>query len=257
MAEKRIERVFILGMDGAGNFNQQAHTPVLDAFAARGAFTNEAQAESPTISAQCWGSVLHGVKPEKHGLTNESSASERYPDVSPYPSVFKLAREAWPEAKFASFTGWSPINYGIVEEGIGVYKRSLPDQQLVDELCAYVENNPDVKLLFLQLDEPDGSGHRHGYGPESPAYLDAIASCDRLLGQVLQTIEQAGLMASSLIIALTDHGGGGLIPSITAASIRWIRTCSGAASALASSRERPSPRCRWPIPLPSRHGRSG
>ncbi|GGI45077.1 hypothetical protein GCM10008018_10290 [Paenibacillus marchantiophytorum] len=204
-----VRRVFILGMDGAGSFIQHTATPHLDSFLAQGAFTFEAQAESPTISAQCWGSVLHGVHPEKHLLTNDIAASERYSADSPYPSIFRLAREAWPEAKLASFVGWSPINEGIIEEGLAIHKVSLPDEQLVSAIEQYLIHNQDVKLLFLQLDEPDGSGHRHGYGPNSPDYLQAITNCDRLMGRVLASLESLNLLADSLVIVLTDHGGGG------------------------------------------------
>lgn len=204
-----VSRVFILGMDGAGSFIQHTATPVIDAFLAKGAVTYDAQAQSPTISAECWGSVLHGVVPEKHGLTNEVAASEPYPAESPYPSVFRLARKAWPEAKLASFTSWSPINDGIVEDGIGIHKGSLPDADLVQAIQNYLEQNQDVKLLFMQLDEPDAAGHKYGYGPDSPEYLNAITQNDVLFGQVLGTLERLGLLEDSLVILLTDHGGGG------------------------------------------------
>ncbi|BBH18786.1 hypothetical protein Back11_01310 [Paenibacillus baekrokdamisoli] len=207
--QRPVKRVFILGMDGAGNFIQQTDTPVIDSFLQKGALTYMAQAESPTISAECWGSVLHGVVPEKHQLNNDIAASEHFPTDSPHPSLFRLARETWPNAKLASFTGWSPINNGIIEEGLGIHKESLPDAELVVSLQQYVENNPDVKLLFMQLDEPDGSGHAHGYGPDSPEYLKSITACDQLFGKVLGTIEKLGLLEDSLVILITDHGGGG------------------------------------------------
>lgn len=204
-----IRRVFILGMDGAGNFVQQAHTPHLDSWVNRGAFTYEAQAELPTISAECWGSVLHGVTPDKHGLTNDKAASESYPPDSPFPSLFRLVRDRFPEAKLASFTGWRPINSGIIEENLGVHKVSLPDVELIPALLGYIDENPDVRLLFLQLDEPDGSGHRYGYGEDSPEYLAAIGVCDERIGSVLERLEKQGLVGDSLIVLLTDHGGGG------------------------------------------------
>ncbi|NQX66241.1 alkaline phosphatase family protein [Paenibacillus alba] len=204
-----VQRVFILGMDGAGSFLEHTETPVIDSFLQKGAVTYRAQAESPTISAQCWGSVLHGVRPEKHLLTNELAASEKFPVDSPYPSIFRLTREAWADAKLASFVGWSPINDGIIEDEQEIHKVSLPDDQLVAALENYLDNNPDVKLLFMQLDEPDGSGHKYGYGPNSPDYLKAISRCDQLFGKVLDAIERLQLLEDSLIILLTDHGGGG------------------------------------------------
>lgn len=204
-----IQRVFILGMDGAGNFIQNTPTPIIDAFLQKGAVTYDAQAQSPTISAECWGSVLHGVVPEKHQLNNEVAANTLYPSDSAYPSVFRLVREAWPEAKLAAFSSWTPINYGIIEDGLEIHKESKPDADLVGAIEAYLEQNTDVKLLFMQLDEPDGAGHTYGYGPDSPEYLNAITKNDELFGVVLASIEKMGLLEDSLVILLTDHGGGG------------------------------------------------
>jgi len=209
MRAKAVQRVFILGMDGAGNFVQQAETPNLDAWLPRGAYTFDAKAEMPTISAECWGSVLHGVQPDKHKLNNEKAATLSYPSDSPFPSLFRLVREQQPEAKLASFSSWSPINSGIIEDNLDVHKVSLPDAELVSSLLVYMEENQDVRLLFLQLDEPDGSGHRYGYGDDCPEYLAAITTCDELIGSVLKRLEKLGLMEDSLVVLLTDHGGGG------------------------------------------------
>lgn len=210
MASKQLaKRVFILGLDGAGNFVQQTETPRMDEFAKKGVVTYSAQTESPTISAECWGSVLHGVTPDKHGLTNEIAAAGPFPSDSLYPSIFRVVREQRPKAKLASFTAWYPINRGIVEDDLDVHKKSLPDEELVPFLVDYIGENPDVELLYLHLDEPDISGHRHGYGPDSPEYLQMITVCDERIGQVLDAIEKAGLMEDSLVILLTDHGGGG------------------------------------------------
>ncbi|GAA0411514.1 alkaline phosphatase family protein [Paenibacillus motobuensis] len=209
MNTKQIERVFILGMDGAGNFIQHTDTPNIDAFLSKGAVTYMAQAQSPTISAECWGSILHGVVPEKHGLNNEIASTQVYPADSPYPSIFKLVREAQPEAKLAAFSSWSPIVSGIIEEGFDIHKEALPDEELVGAIETYIQNNSDVKLLYMQLDDPDASGHKYGYGPDSPNYLKAITKMDDLFGRVLRAIEQQGLLEDSLVILLTDHGGGG------------------------------------------------
>nr|WP_306813144.1 alkaline phosphatase family protein [Paenibacillus soyae] len=197
-------------MDGAGSFARNANAPHVHSFAERGLLTYEAQAVVPTISAECWGSILHGVKPEAHGLTNERADKSSFPDDSHHPSVFRLARERWPHAKLASFTAWSPINRGIIEDGAGVYKVSLPDEPLTSAVLDYLTDNPDVKLLFLQLDEPDGAGHRSGYGADSPEYLQAIEQSDRLIGTILAKIEELGLAGDSLVMVVTDHGGGGI-----------------------------------------------
>ncbi|WP_231571486.1 hypothetical protein [Gordoniibacillus kamchatkensis] len=58
-----ISRVVIIGWDGAGNFVKDANTPNLDRLvrSGAGALSLDARTASPTISAQCWGSLMHGV----------------------------------------------------------------------------------------------------------------------------------------------------------------------------------------------------
>ncbi len=205
-----IKRVIVIGWDGAGSFVQHTSTPYLDQWMKRGASTLRAQTVSPTISAQCWGSLLHGVSPDKHMLNNDIAADQRYPDDSPYPSFFKLAHEAYPGRKLAAFTCWQPIMDGIIEEGIGVHKVSLPDVELGEAVAEYIRNNQDLYLLFVQFDYPDYAGHKFGFG--TPDYLEAITETDRFSGKIFDAMEEAGWLDDSLVIITTDHGGGGLNP---------------------------------------------
>ncbi|NOU94804.1 nucleotide pyrophosphatase [Paenibacillus sp. LMG 31456] len=206
-----VNRVIVIGWDGAGSFVQSSETPQLDAFFRRGASSLTTQAVMPTISAQCWGSMFYGVTPDKHQLDNTRAEKERFPDGSPYTSVFKLARQQWPDAKLASFSSWEPINYGIIETSAGVHTVSMPDAELAAAAGAYIQLNPDVKLMFVHFDLPDAGGHRHGYN--TPGQWEVIAQTDRHVAIIMQAIEEAGLLQDSLIIQLTDHGGGGAAPT--------------------------------------------
>lgn len=229
MEHSRIARVIIFGWDGAGNFVTGAETPHLDRLIREGTFAFDAQTVSPTISAQCWGALMHGVAPDKHGLTNDIAAREMFPGDSPYPSIFRAAREADPGAKLASFCSWDPINYGIVEPSIGVHKATveLPaeesgvpdtpqrkvtrasaiDRQLALDVASYIRSHPDVKLLFIDFDLPDAAGHKFGYN--TPEQLEAIRETDAHTGIVLKALEACGMYEDSLIIVVSDHGGGG------------------------------------------------
>ncbi|MBQ3860058.1 MAG: alkaline phosphatase family protein, partial [Clostridia bacterium] len=66
----RYKHVFVIGVDGAGSFFRETETPRLDEIFGNGAVSYDVLTSNPTISAQCWGSMLLGVTPEVHGLTN-------------------------------------------------------------------------------------------------------------------------------------------------------------------------------------------
>ena len=201
------KHVVVIGVDGAGAFFREAETPNLDEIFAKGAVTYKMLSADPTISAQCWGSMLHGVTPEYHRLTNGIVESRAYPADSLFPSFFRVIRDNDPEAVLASFTNWNPINVGIVEEDIGVYKRGgIGDALLTQEIVAYVAEN-DPTVLFVQFDEADGAGHAGGYG--SQTHLDKITELDGYIGQIYGAYEEKGLLEETLFIVTADHGGSG------------------------------------------------
>ena len=199
--------VVIIGVDGAGAYFQNANTPNIDEIFANGAITYNCLTSNPTISAQCWGSLLHGVIPSDHGLTNDIVASTPYPIDSKYPSVFRVIRENDENAVLASFCNWNPINYGIIEDGIGVHKvGGLSDANLTNSIVSYLNTNSPT-LLFVQFDEADGAGHSTGYGGE--AQLNKIAEIDGYIGRIYEMYQQKGILNDTLFIVTADHGGNG------------------------------------------------
>jgi hypothetical protein len=62
-------------------------------------------------------------------------------------------------------------------------------------------------LRFVHLSDPDVVGHRRGF--MSPAYLDAVARVDRLLGTLLRTLRSEGIADTTVVVVTADHGGAG------------------------------------------------
>lgn len=110
----------------------------------------------------------------------------------------------------ASFVGWKPINSGLIETGSDVLRVTMADQELVESLGSYIENNPDFDFLFVQLDEPDGVGHSHGF--DSKEQHAAIHRADRQTLSIHGALERQGLLDDALLILVSDHGGGGRDP---------------------------------------------
>lgn len=206
-AEGDYKYVAIIGVDGAGAFFRDAETPALDEIFKDGAVTYTMLSENPTISAQCWGAMLHGVTNEFHGLNNSIADTRQYSQKSKYPSIFRVLHENDPDITMASFCHWSPINIGIIEEGIGVYKEnSESDEELTEKICAYVKDNTP-NLLYVQFDEVDGAGHSNGYGLEHQ--LETITRIDGYIGKIYETYGNAGILDETLFIVTADHGGEG------------------------------------------------
>lgn len=201
---RKYDHVIVLGIDGAGSFIKDADTPNFDRIFSNGAVTYGALSSNPTISAECWGSMLLGVGPEIHKLTNGIVSSVPYPTDSPFPSLFKRIRDAYPKAESGSFCDWNPITFGIVENNIGVSHDTANDDELTPVICDYIRTKkPD--FLFIQFDSVDGAGHRHGYG--TPEHLKRINEVDILVDKVYSAAEEAGIIDDTLFIVIADHGG--------------------------------------------------
>ena len=204
MSHPTYKHVIVVGIDGAGAFIRDADTPHFDRIFAEGAVTYDALASNPTISAECWGSMLLGVGPEVHGLTNGIVSSTPYPTDSPFPSLFRRIREVMPEAPLGSFCDWNPITFGIVENDQNVTHDTARDTELTIKICDYIRAEKPA-FLFIQMDSVDGAGHGHGYGSEK--HLQRIHEVDGLVNDVYTAAADAGILEETLFIVIADHGG--------------------------------------------------
>ena len=204
LEKMRYRYVVMVGLDGAGNFFG-ADMPNIDSiFGENSSTSRHFPTVDPTISAQAWTSMLHGVNPEFHGITNSIAAEFPYPASSPYPSVFRLLYDRYPTATAASFCGWGAVNVGIIEENIGVYKVNASDDVLIDRMEAYLpEHMPN--LLFVHLNQPDVQGHATGYGVGE--HLNTLHTVDGYVGRIFDIYKNAGVLDETLFIVTSDHGG--------------------------------------------------
>lgn len=203
---QNYKHVIVLGIDGAGAFIKDADTPHFDRIFAESAVTYSALSSNPTISAECWGSMLLGVGPEVHKLTNGIVSSTPYPVDSVFPSLFRRIREAMPDAELGSYCDWNPITFGIVENNQNVANATARDTDLIPMICDYIREKKPT-FLFTQLDSVDGAGHGHGYG--SVEHLRRIHEVDELVNDVYETVRETGILDDTLFMLIADHGGFG------------------------------------------------
>lgn len=202
--ERKFSHIIVIGVDGAGSWFKDADTPNFDKIFKNGAITYSALSSKPTISAECWGSMLMGVGPEIHGLTNGIVSSTPYDVKSPFPSLFRRIRESLPEAVLGSYCDWNPITYGIVENDLGVAHDTAHDTELTPIVCDYIrEKKPD--FLFIHFDSVDGAGHKSGYG--LPEFIKRINEVDELIGDVYDSVKESDMLEDTLFIVIADHGG--------------------------------------------------
>ena len=202
------KHVVIIGVDGGGAFFMDTPTPQCDRIFKDQATTYRSLTSFPTISAQCWTSMLHGVLPEFHGITNNIASDKEihYPKYSLYPSIFRIAREAMPGAELGSFVSWNAINNGIVDINQQIYKfDGDDDDNLVTRRVVEYLQAKTPTVLFVQFDLADIKGELKGFG--SKEHLEAITLLDGYIGWIYDQLALKGILDETLFLVTADHGG--------------------------------------------------
>ncbi|MFN1834816.1 ectonucleotide pyrophosphatase/phosphodiesterase [Balneola sp. MJW-20] len=87
-----------------------------------------------------------------------------------------------------------------------LYDGSMPDSARIDTVVKWMtlNNETEIDLATLYFSFVDSQGHR--YGPDSPEVVSAIQRADRLMGYLLNRLEEVAELGNTNIIVVSDHG---------------------------------------------------
>lgn len=201
-----VRKVLFIGWDGVRtDALLAANTPHIDSLLQNSLYSFNVDRGPYTVSTPGWSTILHGVWPEKHGLTENSFRKNRY---DTYPDIFTLMRRTKPELGLASLSNWDAFLQITSEETYA--QRFDTDPEMTQEAISLIQQcTPDVMLLHF--DYPDDTGHEFGFNPSSPEYLSSIEITDHYLGEIMSHIYQreAQFNEEWMVVLTTDHGGNG------------------------------------------------
>ena len=208
------EHVVVIGIDGLSPDGiRRAETPVFDRLMREGSYTLKARGVFPTVSSPNWASMIMGAGPEQHGITSNEWTPDKV-EIPPvargpagfFPTMFSQVRSARPGAKIAVFHDWQGFGRLVEPSAADVILHCDGPEKTIRAAIEYFAANRPL-LMFIHLDHVDHAGHEKGHG--SPEYYAAVSAADRLVGQVLKVVEDAGLAGTTAIIVAADHGGAG------------------------------------------------
>jgi predicted AlkP superfamily pyrophosphatase or phosphodiesterase len=214
--DERTPKVLVIGIDGVRpDVLAEVATPNLDALAAEGVLITDARTGFPTVSGPGWSSLLTGVWPAKHGVTDNDFAGKRY-DL--YPDFLSRIEEERPELSTFAIADWTPLVQA--DDGSPTISDRIDDRRVLDgyeigwaeaderavEQAVEVISGSDPDALFVYLGNPDETSHAHGsIGSE---YRSSIELADRHVGLLVAAVRgRAGYEEEDwLILSSTDHG---------------------------------------------------
>ncbi len=97
------------------------------------------------------------------------------------------------------------------------YPNVEEDAWTTDALTRSLWKNGVPKLTMVWMSDPDYTQHQHA--PGSPRALAALASVDRNLGAVLETLENKGVRDKTDVFVVSDHGFSTISRMVDIASI--------------------------------------
>ncbi|GAC1479086.1 MAG: hypothetical protein NVS1B4_23370 [Gemmatimonadaceae bacterium] len=179
------------------------------ALAKLGAGTMTAQTVSPSVTASAIASLLTGVTPQTHGVDGvRLHLVRRRGSLRPVPTV--LSEGGLPTTTF--MRALPPLQRGLgrrIASALGVGTAEFIGLT-ADEILRAAEPTLQAQregLIVLHWPDADEAGEKHDW--MSPEYGAAVQALDSALGRL------AGLIGvpsdpTTLLIALADHGGGGV-----------------------------------------------
>ena len=194
---------------------KRTNTYTMDLFNKQFAMSTSAHSVVPSISAQNYISMLHGLPwgtmPSEYRADNSRAGQEYFADfdktTDQFPSVFKVLQAANPTQGGKAFAEWSPILNGIIEPDAAVSTKissSLKSFQDVADYIGQPEFN-NTALTYMQSDYMDHTGHTTGF--YNDIYWGEYAKYDALFKSVMDKLISTGHIHDTLVIANADHGG--------------------------------------------------
>ncbi len=206
----------MIGIDGVRpDVLAAVATPNIDDLISNGYFADRVETQAQTISGAGWSSMLTGVWPAKHRVTNNDFSGNNY---AAYPDFLTRLEQVDPRYNTFAVVDWPPL--GTVASGGPLLSDRIDaklnfdgdqtgyaaaDSASVEAAARYLRNG-DPDAAFVYIGNPDVAAHDHG--GRSPEYYGAIERADFQVGVLLNAVRGRPTFAAEdwLILISTDHG---------------------------------------------------
>ena len=217
-----VEHVVIVSIDGLRPDRALlADMPNLRRLLKQGAYTFWAKTTAVSITLPSHTSMLTGVTPQKHGIEWNRDLPFSEPVYPKVPTLFEMASQVgYTTALVAGKSKFSALCKPNTVTWVSVPSEAKGDNEevLANAVKIIEEKKPDV--LFVHFTDVDTVGHAKGWG--STEQLACIEKTDRQLGELIASLNRAGLWDSTFMIVTADHGGAGLTHGADDARSRHI-----------------------------------
>uniref|UniRef100_A0A8I3NSV7 Ectonucleotide pyrophosphatase/phosphodiesterase family member 7 n=3 Tax=Canis lupus familiaris TaxID=9615 RepID=A0A8I3NSV7_CANLF len=217
-------KLLLVSFDGfRWNYDQDVHTPNLDAMALDGVKARYMTPAFVTMTSPCHFTLVTGKYIENHGVVHNMFYNTTSKVKLPYHATLGVQRwwdngslPIWITAQKQGLRTGSFFYPGgnVTYQGLAVtlsrkegalhnYKDEVEWKANIDTVMKWFTEE-GLDLVTLYFGEPDSTGHK--YGPESQQRKDMVMQVDRTVGYLRDSIRRSGLEDSLNLIVTSDHG---------------------------------------------------
>jgi predicted AlkP superfamily pyrophosphatase or phosphodiesterase len=206
-SEQSAEFALVITIDGLRpDAILKADAPNLKALIKEGSYTPAAKTVDPPKTLPSHVSLVTGLVPKKH----HTFINEWIDEIghTEFETIFTIAKKEG--FSTAMFVGKDKLNFIAVPKSIDkleVIKYSPTSvEEISHSFISYMkENTPGITLIHFP--EPDIPGHEKGWMSEE--YFKSITRVDNALGEIVDSLKQAGIYEKTFLVITSDHGGKG------------------------------------------------
>ncbi|XP_068387832.1 ectonucleotide pyrophosphatase/phosphodiesterase family member 7 [Eschrichtius robustus] len=217
-------KLLLVSFDGfRWNYDQDVHTPNLDAMALDGVKARYMTPAFVTMTSPCHFTLVTGKYIENHGVVHNMFYNTSSKVKLPYHATLGIQRwwdngslPIWITAQRQGLKTGSFFYPGgnVTYQGEAVtlsrkegvlhnYKDEVEWRANIDTVMKWFTDE-GLDLVTLYFGEPDSTGHK--YGPESQQRKEMVMQVDRTVGYLRDSIRNSGLESSLNLIIVSDHG---------------------------------------------------
>jgi len=195
-----------------------AETPNLRALIREGTTARSLIPVFPTNTFPNHYSIATGLRPARHGMINNEFFDSSTGEVFNYKNPTSVGAAKWwggepiwttavrqgrPAASYF-WVGSEAENHGVRPTFWKRYDYSVPFEQRLEELVAWLRLPPAQRPAFIAFyfEETNSAGHNHG--PDSSALAAAVRLLDTQLGTLRTRLAAEGVTPNFVIVS--DHG---------------------------------------------------
>ena len=219
--------LILISLDGfRWDYPERADTPTLDRLAAEGVRAQRMIPVFPSKTFPNHYTLVTGLWPAEHGILANYIYDPEFDDTFALNKVEAITDARWwggepiwvtaeRQGRKAATLFWpgSEAAIGGIRPSYWLpYQHDLPNEERVDQLLRWLDQDPAERPAFLTLYMSDVDSAGHAHGPDAPETLAAIKAVDRILGRLVEGLESRGLLASSHLIVVADHGMAAVSP---------------------------------------------